>query len=34
MAEDVAIKLYDLLINKGTYEKVSDVDATVHRQIL
>ena len=34
MAEDVAIKLYDLLINKGTYEKVSDVDATVFEQFV
>lgn len=34
MAEDVAIKLYDLLINKGTYEKVSDVDASVFEQFV
>lgn len=34
MAEDVAIKLYNLLTNKGTYEKVSEVDATVFEQFV
>lgn len=34
MAEDVATKLYNLLINKGTYEKVSDVDTTVFEQFV
>ncbi len=34
MVEDVAIKLYGLLMNKGTYEKVSDVDASVFEQFV
>ena len=34
MAEDVAIRLYTLLNNKGVYEKVSEVDETVFEKFI
>ena len=32
MAKDVAVELYNLLMEKGTYEKVSEVDANIFEQ--
>ena len=32
MAENVAVELYNLLMEKGTYEKVSEVDANIFEQ--
>ena len=34
MAEDVAIRLYNLLNNKGVYEKVSEVDVNIFEKFI
>ena len=34
MAEDIAIELYNLLVNKGTYENISVVDVNVFEQFV
>lgn len=34
MAKDVSVELYDLLVKKGTYEKVSDINSDIYEKFI